>query len=95
MKNKKYIMDNDNKVRNCISNIIKMNPFEYCYYNIFYWNFYQIIFLNLLSYLKEFFMNLYYFIATIIITILYTLFMPVYAYFEIKREKEMIQNNKN
>lgn len=90
MKNKKYIMEND-KVIKCAFNIIKMNPFEYCYYNVFYWNFYQIIFSKVLLYLKEIFMNLYYFIATIIITVLYTLFMPVYAYFEIKREKEMIQ----
>ena len=42
MKNKKYIMEND-KVIKCTYNIANMNPFEYCYYDIFYWNFYQCI----------------------------------------------------
>lgn len=39
MKNKNYIYNNG-KVKNCPANTLKMNPFEWCYYSIFHWNYF-------------------------------------------------------
>lgn len=84
---KKYIKDN-NRVRSCDANIIKMNPFEYCYYNIFHWSFFQNRIDRLFEQLIEGIKNLFFFLINIFITIFHIIFMPIFAYFEIKKIKK-------
>ena len=83
MKKKDYIYDNG-KIRNCVANILKMNPFEWCYYSIFHWNYLGKKLLELIDCLKEIALNLLYIIQIIIVILL----MPLFAHFTLKNARK-------
>lgn len=79
MKRKKYIYDNG-KIRNCVANILKMNPFEWCYYSIFHWNYFKYKISDIWDLLKEIITD----ILSIFGILITTLFMPIFAWMIIK-----------
>lgn len=83
MKDKNYIYD-DGKIRNCPANTLKMNPFEYCYYSIFHWNYFERKLSDILDLLKEIVID----ILTIFGILIVTLFMPISAYYILKEDKK-------
>ena len=93
---KEYIKDNG-IVRECTSNIAKMNPFEYAYYKIKYWGAYRSAFDDLTELMFIFVESLIY----IPIVILKMIFMPIvqmiYGVFKIHKSKTIMNeiNNNN
>lgn len=80
MKNKNFTLDDNGKVENTIANILKMNPFEYCYYDIFYWGYFKYKISDIWDLLKEIITN----ILSIFGILITTLFMPIFAWIMIK-----------
>lgn len=93
---KEYIKDNG-IVRECTSNIAKMNPLEYAYYKIKYWGAYRSAFDDLTELMFIFVESLIY----IPIVILEMIFMPIvqmiYGVFKIHKSKTIMNeiNNNN
>lgn len=93
---KEYIKDNG-IVRECTSNIAKMNPFEYAYCKIKYWGAYRSAFDDLTELMFIFVESLIY----IPIVILKMIFMPIvqmiYGVFKIHKSKTIMNeiNNNN
>lgn len=83
MKNKNYIYNNG-KVKNCPANTLKMNPFEWCYYSIFHWNYFGRKLSDILDLLKEIVID----ILTIFGILIVTLFMPISVYYILKEDKK-------
>lgn len=79
MKKKNYILD-DGKIGDCIYNIKQMNPFEYCYCQIFYWEYFRYKISDIWDLLKEIFTD----VLSIFGILIVTLFMPLFAWIIIK-----------
>lgn len=83
MKNKNYIYNNG-KIKKCPANILKMNPFEWCYYSIFHWNYFERKLSEIWDLLKEILID----ILSIFGILITTLFMPISAYYILKEDRK-------
>lgn len=88
MKNKNFTLDDNGKVRKTIGNILKMNPFEYCYYDIFHWSYFKYEISDIWNLLKKIIND----ILSIFGILITTLFMPIFAWMMIKDYRKQWRN---
>lgn len=79
-------------VRNCSSNVSKMNVFEWCYYKVFHWGYFSEAFGLMFEQGCEVVKNLVYLIINIIATILTPFVLIIMAYNDIKRSQHEVRN---
>ena len=90
--NKEFIRDND-KVRCCRSNIAKMNVFEYIYYELFHWEFFQDAFYCLSKSFKEFIKNGGVFFYNLVFILFSPITIIIMAFVRVKNAKEQCFEN--
>lgn len=88
MKNKNFTLDDNGKVKKTIGNILKMNPFEYCYYDIFHWGYFKYEISDIWNLLKKIIND----ILSIFGILITTLFMPLCAYMMLKDYRKQWEN---
>lgn len=84
----KFKMDNDGKIRNCSTNIAKMNVVEHILFKRFYT--YEIfsMFRDYVNEVKEFGISTLIFIFNILQVLIFPISFPLMSWFEIRRHRK-------
>lgn len=77
----KYIRDGK-IVRKCDRNLKQMNTFEYMYYEIFHWNYFQ----KVLKFILEKLTNIIYDLLVLLLNIILFIFTPITLFIVAKKE---------
>ena len=85
---KDFIRDNG-KIRQCDSNLSKMNVFEHIYFNVFYWGYFRHVSSYVLESLKEVLENLFYLLYNLTVLIFTPITLVLCAIVQIKNAKEI------
>lgn len=91
---KKEFIKDDGKIRNCTSNIAKMNILEYTWFDLTCNNILKNVFLGVIEQYIEAFKNLFQATAFMIGLIFFPIALPIKAYFSIKYAKKEMEDHK-
>lgn len=83
---KDYIRDGG-KVRRCPANILKMNIFEYMYFDVFHWGCFNSLIRYLTDSFKQFIEGIFYFIINVIMLMIFPIMLIIRAIVGIKENK--------
>lgn len=94
MFNKDFIKDNG-QIRNCSSNIAKINVLELMYVKVFQWNFLKYIFHTYFECIKTTVLDIIVLLINTILLILFPISFFVMCYLEIIKERKYVKQVNN